>query len=154
MPIREYECSCGCGKFESLEGLNAKKKPPCPQCGRKTQRIPSTFGMSKGSTLSGRRARDEAKEVNAIKEDLKTNYGVHKIQPVPNSEGRGVKQIYKDIKKLGSQVPESMEAERIKNTAATKAKQAKWMEGALKRTEARKGELDAKRAKKVAAQKA
>jgi len=44
MPLYEFEC-LECGKFEDFKGIDEAWVTLCPWCGRKSQRILSTFTL-------------------------------------------------------------------------------------------------------------
>jgi putative FmdB family regulatory protein len=147
VPIYEYECGCG-EAFEELSRVGEASKP-CPRCGKAAAKVPSRCSFKHGATAGQRAARDTGLRHGEMREDLKERYGVHGIQALPNSEGRGFEQVYKDIKETGSKVKDDMQATRACNQSATRAKQRRWMEGALKRTPKKRQQMIEKRAQEA-----
>ena len=151
MPIYEYECK-DCGFVtEALVGINKKpKEVECEDCGSTdTERKVSTFAMGYGPTNEFRQQHDEARREMEMRSELKETYGVEKVNVLPNSEGKGFKETYSDIKDRGSMVRDQMQTQRELNQKKTKKKQRKWMEGALKRTPKRREELSERKKKEA-----
>ena len=151
MPIYEYVCKECDSITETLVGINERpKKVECEECGSKdTERKVSTFAMGQGPTNEFRKQHDEARREMEMRSELKETYGVEKVNVLPNSEGKGFKETYSDIKDRGSMVRDQMQTQRELNQKKTKKKQRKWMEGALKRTPKRREELSERKKKEA-----
>jgi putative FmdB family regulatory protein len=148
MPLYEYECKCGM-LFEEIAAIGDKQKK-CPDCGQMADKIPSAFSFKHGKTREQLRRNDDNKEYKDVCENLKLKHDVHEFKPLPNSEGRDFRQVYKDVQKLGSKVKEDMAMSRAVNQVRTKEKQKKWMEGALKRTKAKEAIIRERRKQEAA----
>jgi putative FmdB family regulatory protein len=54
MPIYEYNCSSCSHQFEKLMSSSSVKNPECPECGKTTEKLLSTFAAtSEGSCCGG-----------------------------------------------------------------------------------------------------
>jgi len=149
MPLYEYECSkCGV-RCEEIRGFN--DQPPLCACGQQMIKLPSLFAMTQGKTVAQRHAEDVRRRQNFMKDELREKHGVHGYRPLPNSENRDFKQVYKDIKGLGSKVKDEMQASSARNKVLMREKQKKWMEGALKRTPKKREQIAERRKKEAQA---
>lgn len=137
MPFYEYGCDqCGC-VIEVSHGMSEKPTVKCEGCGAKMKKLISAPFIISRQTQVMRRRHDEAKRRVDMRQDLAENYGVTKVQPLPNSEGKGEAEIYQDIKQAGAFVKDRMQQQREQNLAKTEAKQREWRKAAVKRTEKR-----------------
>ena len=64
MPIYEWQCGEG-HLFEMLARADAaKKRPPCPSCGAKSQRLISTFAIHGGAPIQTASERAAARDLD------------------------------------------------------------------------------------------
>ena len=138
MPFYEYGCDkCGCVK-EILHSMSEAPTVECEECNVEMQkRISAPFIISRSSHPLHQRRNEEAKRRVDMRQDLAENYGVTKVTPLPNGEGKGEAEIYRDIKQSGTMVKDQMQSQREQNLAKTEAKQRAWRKAAVKRTEKR-----------------
>ena len=52
MPLYEFSCKNGCGKFETTRKYEERDDVRCPACGGEVERLYSWFNFSFGWTLS------------------------------------------------------------------------------------------------------
>ena len=153
MPLYEFECQDCNAVFEVVCAYG--HKPACTECDSKNvNKLVSLCSFKCGPPAEFRKQHEQAKEELALRADLKEKHGVHDIKNLPNSENRDFKQVYKDIKKMGTKVQDSLQETRARNQIETKLKQRAWQEQALKRTPKRRAEAEEKRKKQAFAAKA
>jgi len=154
MACYEYRCKDCELVFESNHGMTENPVIICPRCeSNSTSKVPQLVGMSvrREKSLAMGRAVDQVKKNIEMKNELRRDLGIEKINPVGRST---MSEIYHDAKIQQSFIKERMAEQAEKRAAETKAKQKEWMKAALKRTPQRGKEkrerLQAEAAKKRA----
>jgi len=137
MPCYDYSCKKCDLTFEVTHSMNDKPIVICPKCqSRETVRIFSPVGFitRSGHNIAMQHATDQVKRNCEMKNILKTDLGIEKINPLGRST---MSQIYKDAMAQKSYIRESMSQQSEQSAAATKLKQKEWTRKALMRTEQR-----------------
>jgi putative FmdB family regulatory protein len=114
LPTYDYKCK-GCDRrFEVFHGMGEEIVVVCQHCGNTAKKVPSIPNLGKGATALGRRLRDTHRADVEMRTDLKETYGVEKVYA---DGGRGLSEVYNDVKGAGSYVKERMAQEAEKNNA-------------------------------------
>ena len=151
MPNYDYGCNKCNLEFEVSHSMNEKPRIKCPECGSVAKKLITGCGFIVHNTSAIRAARERAKSEQAIRADLRDNYGVEKISPV---RGNTLADVHKDVRQQGTLVRDQMQQQRELNAQKTKAKQRAWAVGANKRAPKKAAIRDKKRAEEAAAKRA
>jgi len=114
MPLYEFECrECGYVSEELCEFNKAKIK--CQSCGsNKTYKIISTCSFAVKNTILVTKHKERHKKTTERQTDLRENYGVYSLRPLPTPDLPGrpntEEQVYKEIKEAGTYAKDAMQA--------------------------------------------
>lgn len=149
MPFYDYSCRSCSAVFEIMHGMNEKPEIVCPKCGsKKTSKEISSCGIIVRKSTAINRVKDHIKKEHEQRKDLLENYGVERINPM---KGASLDTVYSEIKKQGTLVRDSMQAQKEIDAAKNRAKRKEWLKGANKRYPEKVKAMKDSKAKEAAA---
>ena len=154
MPCYDYNCKKCKLEFEIQHSMMEKPIVICPRCkSRETHKIPSLAGIVTRSSrnVAMDRAVDQVKRNVDMKETMRTELGIEKINPLG---GSSMRQVYQDAMAQKSQIKEQMSAQAEARKVESDKKRREWTKAALKRTPRRAKERDEHKAREAAAKRA
>ena len=146
-PTYNYNCQECESTFEIIHAMHDKPKVVCPVC--KSKKTLKGFNLFCLNTKTGYQqsmtpAMDQVKRNLEMKEDMRINMGIEKINPIGGST---MQEIYKEAKAQETQIKEDMLATREKNDRLSAIKNKKWRENSLMKAPERAKSLVARKAK-------
>jgi len=150
----DYNCKDCDLTFEIRHSMTEEPIVICPRCkSRETRKVPALVGMvvRSGRSVAMDRAVDQVKRNVDMKEELRRDLGIEKIQPLRRST---MKEVYDDAKAQASQIREGMASQAERRAKDTAKKQREWTKAALLRTPKRAKERAEYKAKAAAEKRA
>jgi hypothetical protein len=111
----------------------------------------SSVHISPRETIARNVIQDNVSREADMRQELKEDYGVHKISPL---RGASINDVYRDVKGSGGYVQDQMARRKAQQDAKRLEKQRNWRVGAEKRADKRGREAVERRQKEAAEKRA